>query len=157
MSTLRFGDAATALVAAFAAAPALAGVLVTDGPQPAAASAQDFIIVGHSGNLNADGSLSAATAAGNLTQAWLEFVAVRQETGHVSCVAVSQSGDTADIPGRRTRAQALVAACEDAATGAGVVNGLQFEGTESASVTYRQADPGCAVIITFVLGYTTQW
>ena len=157
MSTLRFDAAVTTLTGLLAAAGPLSGVLVTDGPQPSASAAADFIIVGHSGNLDADGALAGATQGGTLTQAWLEFPALKQETGHVSCVAVSQSGDPQDIPARRARAVALAAACEDAAVGAGPVNGILFEGTESASVSYQQSDAGCAVIIAFTAGYTTQW
>lgn len=157
MSTFRFSDAVTTLLAAFTAAAPLSGVTVADGPNPTAAASTDFIIVGHDGTLDADGALSGITRGGTLTQAWLEFRAIKQETGHISCVAVSQSGDTSDIPGRRARAQALVEACEDAALAAGVVSGLQFEGTESAIVQYRQTGQGCAVLIPFTIGYSTQW
>lgn len=157
MSTLKFADASAALITALAAAPALAGVPVSDGPQPTAAQSADFIVVGHGGNLDADGALSGVTQGGTLTQAWLEFPALKQETGHIACTVVSQSGDPADVAGRRARAQALIAACEDAALGAGVVSGVLFEGTESASVTYRQTTAGLAVIAAFTVGYTTQW
>ncbi len=157
MSTIRFSDAVTALLAAFATAAPLSGVTVSDGPSPTAAQAPDFIIVGHDGSLDADGTLSGVTQAGSLTQAWLEFQAIRNETGHVHCVAVSQTGDWMDLAARRARTQALVAACEDAALAAGVVGGLQFEGTEDAAVAYRQLDQGVAVIIPFTIGYTTQW
>jgi hypothetical protein len=157
VSTIRFSDAVTALLAAFAASAPLAGVTVADGPSPTAAADPDFIIVGHDGSLDADGALSGITQAGTLTQAWLEFPRTKDETGHVHCVAVSQTGDAADLPARRARAQALVAACEDAALAAGVVGGLQFEGTEDAAVAYRQLGQGAAVIIPFTIGYTTQW
>jgi len=157
MSTIRFSDAVTALLAALTAAVPLAGVTIADGPNPTAAADPDFIIVGHDGSLDADGALSGITQAGSLTQAWLEFRAVKDENGHIHCVAVSQTGDAADIPARRARAQALVAACEDAALAAGVVSGLQFEGTEDAAVAYRQLGQGLAVIIPFTIGYTTQW
>lgn len=105
MSTIRFSDAVTALLAAFAAAAPLTGVTVADGPSPTAAADPDFIIVGHDGSLDADGALSGITQAGSLTQAWLEFRAVKEETGHVHCVAVSQTGDSTDLPGRRARAR----------------------------------------------------
>jgi len=157
MSTIRFSDAVTALLAALTAAAPLAGVTIADGPNPTAAADPDFVIVGHDGSLDADGALSGITQAGSLTQAWLEFRAVKDETGHIHCVAVSQTGDAADIPARRARAQALVAACEDAALAAGIVSGLQFEGTEDAAVAYRQTSAGVAVIIPFTIGYTTQW
>ena len=157
MSTLRFSDAVTALLAAYTAAGPLAGVTITDGPNPTAAADPDFIIVGHDGSLDPDGALSGITQAGDVTQAWLEFRAIKQETGHVNCVAVAQTGDTSDIAGRRARVQALVAACEDAALNAGIVSGLQFEGTESAVPFYRQLGQGAAVIIAFTVGYSTQW
>ena len=157
MSTIRFSDAVTALLAALAASVPLAGVTIADGPNPTAAADPDFIIVGHDGSLDADGALSGITQAGTLTQAWLEFRAVKDEAGHVNCVAVSQTGDSLDLAARRARAQALVAACEDAAMAAGIVSGLQFEGTEDAAIAYRQLGQGLAVIIPFTIGYTTQW
>jgi hypothetical protein len=157
VSTIRFSDAVTALLAALASAAPLTGVPVSDGPSLGAAQAPDFIIVGHDGALDADGALSGVTQAGSLTQAWLEFQAVKDETGHIHCVAVSQTGDAADLPARRARAQALVAACEDAARAAGVVGGLQFEGTEDAAIIYRQLLQGLAVMIPFTIGYSTQW
>jgi hypothetical protein len=157
MSTIRFSDAVTALLAALTAAVPLAGVTIADGPNPTAAADPDFIIVGHDGSLDADGALSGITQAGSLTQAWLEFPRTKDETGHIHCVAVSQTGDTTDLPGRRARAPALGAACEDAALAAGVVSGLQFEGTEDAAPAYRQVGQGTAVIIMFTIGYSTQW
>lgn len=157
MSTIRFSDAVTALLAALTSAAPLAGVTIADGPSPTAAADSDFIIVGHDGSLDADGALSGITTAGSLTQAWLEFRALKDETGHIHCVAVSQTGDATDLPARRARAQALVAACEDAALAAGVVGGLQFEGTEDAAIAYRQLGQGLAVMIPFTIGYTTQW
>lgn len=156
-STIRFSDAVTALLAACAAAAPLAGVPVADGPSPAAAQAADFIIVGHDGTLDANGALSEVTTAGTLTQSWLEFPAVKAEAGHIRCVAVSQTGDSPDLPARRARAQVLVAACEAAAIAAGVTGGIQFEGTESAAVAYRQTGQGVAVLIPFTVGYTTGW
>ena len=156
MSTIRFSDAVTALLAAFTGAP-FTGVTISDGPSLTAAQATDFIIVGHDGSLDADGALSGITQAGSLTQSWMDFPRTKDETGHVHCVAVSQTGDSADLPARRARAQALVAACEDAAMAAGVTGGLQFEGTEDAAVAYRQLGQGVAVIIPFTIGYTTQW
>jgi hypothetical protein len=157
-STIRFSDAVAALLAACAAAAPLAGVPLADGPSPAAAQAPDFIIVGHDGTLDANGALSEVTQAGTLTQAWLEFPAVRSEAGHIRCVAVSQTGDTADLHARRARAQALLAACEAAAISAGVVaGGIQFEGTETAAIAYRQTGQGVAVLIPFTVGYSTGW
>jgi len=70
---------------------------------------------------------------------------------------VSQTGDSGDLPGRRTRAQALMQACENAAAAAGIVSGLQFDGTQDAAVLYRQGGQGCAVIIAFAVAYSTQW
>jgi phage-related tail fiber protein len=157
VSTIRFSDAVTALLAALAASAPLAGVTIADGPSPTAAADSDFIIVGHDGSLDPDGALSGITQAGTFTQAWLEFKAIKDEAGHIHCVAVSQTGDSTDLPARRARAEALVAACEDAALGAGVVSGLQFEGTEDGSVIYRQLLQGVAAMIPFTIGYTTQW
>jgi hypothetical protein len=157
VSAIRFSDAVTALLAAFASAVPLAGVTVADGPSPTAAADSDFIVVGHDGTTDPDGALSNITEGGTVTQQWIKFPSVKEEAGQVHCVAVSQTGDSGDLPGRRARAQALVAACEDAAAAAGVVSGILFEGTEEAAVYYRQGGQGCAVIIAFAVGYSTQW
>ncbi len=157
VSTVRFSDAVSALAAAFQSAAPLAGVTVADGPSPTAAADQDFIIVGHDGTLDPDGALSGVTQGGTLTQQWLDFPAVREETGLIHCVAVSQIGDGGDLPGRRARAQALMQACENAAAAAGIVSGLQFDGTQDAVVVYRQGGQGCAVVIAFTVAYSTGW
>ena len=72
-------------------------------------------------------------------------------------MAASQTGEALDIPGRRTRVQALIDACEDAATGAQDVGGIMFDGTTEATFVYRQNTQGCAVMCAFTVGYTAPW
>jgi hypothetical protein len=160
VSTVRFSDAVTALIAAFAAAPALTGVTVDDGVRITGEPDDDFIVVGHDGSLEADGSLSHETGAGTWTQSPLEFEDVRQESGAVNCVAISQTGDTGDLAGRRARVQVLVAACEDAATALQptATGGIIFDGgDDQGAMRYRQVDRGAVAMITFTIGYSTQW
>lgn len=157
MSTTRFDGATVALLAAYRAAAPLAGVTITDGPAPTAGTDMEFIIVGHDGSLDPTGALASVAQAGDITQEWLDFPAVKSETGSINCVLVSQSGDTADLPARRTRAAALLAACEDAAIAAGDVGGILFDGTTGAQILYRQSGQGCAVMAVFTVGYSVPW
>ena len=151
VSTIRFSDAITALLAAYSAAAPLAGVTIADGPEPSALAAADFIIVGHDGTLGDDGALADITEAGSSTQEWMAFPSQRDETGAVSCVACSQTGDSNDLPGRRARAQALVAACEDAAIA--ITGPIVFDGTVEVHFLSRQTPQGAAVIAAFTVGY----
>jgi len=68
VSTTRFADAVTALLAAYQAAAALAGVPVYDGAQPSGAADADFILVGHDGTIAPDGTLAATALAGTYLQ-----------------------------------------------------------------------------------------
>ncbi len=151
MSTIRFSGAVTALVTAYTGAGPLAGVVIADGVSPTALAANDFIIVGHDGGLNDRGILADVTDAGSAAQEWMAFPAQRDETGAINVVAVSQTGDSADLPGRRDRAQALVAACEDAAIA--VTGTIEFDGTLEARFLTRQDMEGCAVMAAFTVGY----
>jgi hypothetical protein len=157
VSTTRFADATTALLAAYRAAAPLAAVTITDGPAPSAGTDMEFILVGHDGSLDPTGALATVAQGGSVAQEWLEFPAVKSETGSINCVLVSQSGDTADLPGRRARAAALLAACEDAAIAAGDVGGVLFDGTTGAQILYRQSGQGCAVMCVFTVGYSVPW
>lgn len=159
MSATRFGDAATALAAAYAAAPALAGIPVYDGMQPQAASDAACVIVGHDGTLEADGTLAADVVAGNFAQQWTQMGA-RQESGLVSCVLICQSGATA-LAALRTQAAALLAALEDAADAgggfAGGLSGMTFDATANGRWIYRQASGGAAVMVAYRVSYSTEW
>ncbi len=151
MSTIRFSDAVTALLAAWNGAGPLAGVVIADGVSPTALAANDFIIIGHDGTLDR-GILADVTEAGTAAQEWMAVPAQRDETGAVNCVAVAQTGDSNDLPGRRNRAQALVAACEDAAIA--VTGTIEFDGTLEAHFLTRQDMEGCAVMAVFTVGYS---
>ena len=155
MSTTRFTDAVAALLAAYQAAPALAGVPVYDGPQPSAAYDADFIIVGHDGTLTADGTLQATAPAGTYAQAWADSTSGQEETGSVNCLAVSQTGDTADLAGRRARVKVLLAAAEDAAAAA-VVPHLTFDGTSDGRFITRGV-AGVAVMCAYRVSYSAPW
>jgi hypothetical protein len=161
MSTAAFASAVTGLTGLLAAAPALAGVTITDGPAPAALAAGDYLIVGHDGTLNPDGSLSELAATGTFTQQQARFDGTtagsgKDETGDINCVATSETGDTADLPGRLARVQAILAACEDACTSA-QTGTVVFDGTGTATVMTRQAPTGCAAILAFTITYSAPW
>lgn len=160
MSATRFGDAVTALVAAYAAAPALAGIPVYDGIQPQTASDPVCVIVGHDGTLEADGTLVPDVLAGNFAQQWIE-TGIRQETGTVNCVLVCQSGDAAALGALRAQATALLEALEDAADASGGYAGgltdMTFDGTASGRWIYRQSLAGAAVMTAYRVSYSTGW
>jgi hypothetical protein len=146
-----------ALTTALAAAPALAGVTIT-GDVATAAADPDFLIIGHDGTLDPDGSLSGITEAGAFD---VEFITVgdpagQLETGSVNITAVSQTGDTADLPARISRVQAIYAACDDAATDL-TTGGIVFDGPGACRVITRQTGAGCAAVETFTIDYTAPW
>lgn len=148
----------TALTAAFQSAPGLAGVTITQGSAPSAAGDPDFVIVGHDGSLDDEGALSGSAAAGSFTT---EFItegspAGQEETGTINVVAVSQTGDPTDLPGRVTRAQALVTACDGASTDLRS-GGIVFDGLGTAQVITRQYPQGCAAMTVFTVTYTSPW
>ena len=157
MGTIRFADACDALLAALKASPALAGIPVYDGAAVTAAADLEFILVGHDGTTEADGTLTPAALAGNYTRQWSDTTTGQEEDGSVNCLAVSQTGDPADMAGRRARTQALEAAVEDAAAAAGghLIPGLTFDGVTDGRFTYRQGASGVAVLHAFRLSYST--
>jgi len=163
MSATRFNDALLSLLAAYQAAPALSGIPVYDGPVVTGAADPDFIVVGHSGALGPDGTLAPDVSAGTFTQGDLVMPGVREEKGLVACVIVSQTGDAADIPGRRQRATDLLAAAEDAAAAHGGYPqddrgaGLMFDGTASGQFTSRLSQGGAAVILAYRVSYSSGW
>jgi hypothetical protein len=155
--TGRLGDAMAALTTALTAAPALAGVTIT-GDVATAAADPDFLVIGHDGTLDPDGSLSGITEAGNYD---VEFITIgspagQLETGSVNITAVSQTGDTADATGRISRAQAIYAACDDAVTDL-TSGGIVFDGAGACRVVIRQTGSGCAAVETFTIDYSAPW
>jgi hypothetical protein len=158
VSTTRFTDAITALLAAYNAAAALggAGVPVYDGAAPTGAADVDFLIVGHDGSMAADGSLEATALAGTYQQLWADLTTGQDERGSVNCLAVSQTGVPEDLPGRRARVKVLVAAAEDAAAAA-VVAHLTFDGTSDGRYIYRQSAAGAAVLCAYRVSYSAPW
>lgn len=156
MSTTRFGDAVTALLAAYTTAPALNGVPVYDGAQPTGAADPDFLIVGHDATMAADGTLEATALAGTYTQDWADSTTGMEERGSINCLIVSQTGDTADIAGRRARVAVLLAAAENAALAA-VVTHLTIDGTTDGRFLYRQSMGGAAVMCAYRVAYSAPW
>lgn len=156
MSTTRFADATTALLAAYQNAAGLAGVPIYDGPSPTMAADQDFIVVGHDASSAADGSLQFNALAGIFLQDWSDMTSGREERGSVNCLIVSQTGDTGDTSGRRARAAALLAACEDAAA-AGGASHLTFDGTTDGRFIYRQGLAGVAVLCAYRVSYSAPY
>jgi hypothetical protein len=155
VSVTRFTDAITALLAAYNAAPGLAGVPVYDGAAPTGAVDADFLIVGHDGTMGPDGTLEATALAGTYLQQWADLTTGQDERGSVNCLAVSH-GDTADMPGRRARVKVLVAAAEDAAAAA-VVTHLTFDGTTDGRYIYRQSAAGAAAMCAYRVAYSAPW
>jgi hypothetical protein len=156
MSTTRFTDAVTALLAAYAAAPGLAGVPVYDGPQPSGAYDPDFLIVGHDASMGPDGNLQATALAGNYLQEWSDTTTGMDERGWIQCLITSQTGDTGDTAGRRARVKVLLAAAEDAALAAAVAH-LTFDGTSDGRFITRQTTAGVAVVVAYRVAYTAPW
>jgi len=156
MSTTRFTDAITALLAAYTAAPALTGIPVYDGAQPVAAADTDFVIVGHDATMAADGTLEATALAGTYLQDWSDSTDGQEERGSVNCLIVSQTGDAADLPGRRARVKTMLAAAEDAALAAAVTH-LTFDGTTDGRFIYRQSAGGVAVMCAYRVAYSAPW
>lgn len=157
MSTIRFADAAAALVTALQAAAALAGIPVYDGIVVTDAPDLEFIIVGHDGTTEADGTLTGTALGGTYNQRWTDSDSPREEDGSINLLVVSQTGDSADLPGRRARCQALMAAVEDAAAANGghLTTGLTFDGVTDGRFLYRQTGAGAAVMHAFRLSYST--
>ena len=156
MSVTRWTDAVTTLLAAYQAAPALAGVPVYDGPPVTAAIDPDFLIVGHDATTAPDGGLAATALAGIYLQNWADLTTGRDETGSVNCLIVSQTGDTTDLPGRRARVRVLLAAAEDAAATAGAPH-LTFDGTTDGRFITRQSAAGVAVLCAYRVSYSAPW
>lgn len=154
----RFGDAVTALLAAYEAANL--GIPVYDGIIPQTASDPACVIVGHDGTLEADGTLAPDVVAGNFTQQWIEMGA-RQETGYVSCVVICQSGDAAGLPALRVQGAGLLEQLEAAADAnggyAGGLTGMTFDATANGRWIYRQSLAGAAVMISYRVSYSTEW
>jgi hypothetical protein len=158
VSTTRFADAVTGLLAAYNAAAALggAGIPVYDGAQITGAADQDFIIVGHDGTIAADGTLEATALAGTYAQNWADSTDGREETGSVNCLIVSQTGDAGDVSGRRARVKVLLAAAEDAAAAATVTH-LTLDGTTDGRWIYTQAAGGVVVMCAYRVSYSAPW
>ena len=156
MSTTRFTDAVTALLAAYAAAAPLAGIPVYDGAPPSGAVDPAFIIVGHDGTIAADGTLAATAPAGNYAQAWADLTTGREENGWVNCLAVAQTGEVAGLGDCRTGLDTLLAAAEDAAAAATAPH-LTFDGTSDGRFIYRQGPAGAAVMCAYRVTYSAPW
>lgn len=156
MSTIRFADALAALLAAYQAAPALAGIPVSSTVAPTAYAAADFIIVGHDASMDGDGFLQSAALAGTYTQNLAYMPNVTEERGTVNCLIACQSPDITDVAGRLARAQALAAACEDAADAASATQ-LTFDGTTDGRFITRQGANGLAVICAYRVAYSAPW
>ena len=156
MSVTRFGDAVAALITAYQAAAALDGVPVSDGVQPTAVSAADFVIVGHDGSTDGDGILQAAATAGTYAQDLAYFPNVSEERGTVNVLVASQSPDITAVAACRARVTTLVAACEDAADTA-TAQDLAFDGTTDGRFLTRQGAGGLAVMCAYRVAYSAPW
>jgi hypothetical protein len=158
VSSNRLGDAMTAVYNLISASPALSGVTVTLGLSPTAAMDSEFVIVGHDGTLNADGSLSENSEAGTFTMAFIVMgqAPLQQETGQVRIVAMSQTGDSGDLAGRITEAERVLAACTDAVAGQKATD-ILFDTAAPGRLLTRQAGQGAVAGFAFTIGYTAPW
>jgi len=156
----RFNDAALALIACYGTAPGLSGVPAYDTVQAVSFTDPDFVVIGHDGSLAADGTLSSSPVGGSFTQQDV-VEGMRQETGYVNCVVISQTGDVAGMAARRQRASDLLQAAEDAALANGGYQspgfpGLMFEGTSDGRWIPWLVQ-GDAVIVAYRVYYSTGW
>ena len=163
MATIRLSDALTAvydaLVAALLPTPAgQPGLTIDLGLNPSAAGDEQFIVVGHDGTLNPDGSLSEAAEAGTTAS---KFTAIggpplQQEDGVVHVVLVAQSGDSTALASAVASAQTLLESVSDAC--ANLHSGdIRFGTVLDARLYTRQAAAGCAAEFAFSLDYSAPW
>jgi hypothetical protein len=147
-----------ALTTAFQAAAGLSGVTVTQGYTPTAAADPEFIIVGHDGSLEADGSLAEFATGGTFTSTFIEQgqPPLSQEDGTVNVVVVSQTGDQGAMAARITEAQRLLSACDDAITDLHSGD-VVFDSVGTGRLLTRQTSQGCAAIIAFTITYSSPW
>lgn len=153
-------DAIAAAYTALSAAGGLSGVRVEQGQQPSAEYASEFVIVGHDGSYDPDGSLAEFTEAGSFITQFVYDGAPpgQQETGTVSCVVVTQSGDATDLAGPVTRAEELLGACTSALTDLHVNgNEIVFDQATRGRLVTRQGSQGCGAMYSFDIGYSAPW
>jgi hypothetical protein len=143
----RIDDVMTTLVSTFAALPALAGVDVRDGPPLDGMGDSDFVIIGHDGAPD-------STAESVFQQEWTDLACTRRtESGEVICCCVSNTGDT-DMAVRRTRAFALLAACETALVGDMTLGGVVLSAQLTGARVEQYSNPkGVAVVAPFTVTY----
>lgn len=158
MSSNRLGDAMTGLYNLFTGSSNLTGITVSLGLTPTAAMDSEFVIVGHDGTLDADGSLQETSEAGTFTMTFVTQAVppLQEETGLVRVVAVSQTGDTSDLPGRITEAERLLAACTDAVANQ-KVSDIIFDTATPGRLYTRQGGQGCVAMFAFTISYTAPW
>lgn len=147
MATSKLDDVTNALIATFAALPALAGVPVYDAEPVTGAADPDLLLVGDDGDPE-------SSIASTYEQQWTNLACTtRQEVGEVMCAAISQSGDT-DMQARRDRVFGWVAACENSLradiTLGGVVASAHLIRGSARPV---QNDRGAAMVAPFTVAY----
>jgi hypothetical protein len=109
MATSRVPDVIDALVAAFKAAPGLAGVKVFDGPPVTGSPLKAAVFVGYDGDPDEQEGLAV-----EFSQEWASIgQRARDEAFTVTCAVLAWSGATA-VRAVRERAFELLAAVEDA-------------------------------------------
>jgi hypothetical protein len=143
-------DVTAALIAAWSALPALAGVSIYDGPGISQAPDLDLVMVGDDGDPESD-------VLSTFEQEWANLSHTRRsERGEIPCAAIAQSGET-DMNGRRVRVFQLLAACESALvadpTLGDVALSLEFIGGSARPV---QNSRGAAMVAPFTVRYWTQ-
>ena len=136
-------DAITALLAAFKAAPALAGVEVRDGPVVAASAALEAVLVGWNGQ-----STDTLAADAGVNPEVLGDADDREQFT-IRCAAMVLNGQN-DLPAARARAYALLAACGAVIRGDRRIGGTVGDShISSHSLRQVQTPDGTVATVTF--------
>lgn len=137
--------ALSALLAAFRAAPGLAGADIRDGPQVTASDATEAVIVGWYGQASDQLAVTATETPEVFGgEADRERYAIR-------CAAMVLSGDQ-DITAARTRAYVLLAACGSAVAADRTLAGTVMEAwAGSHSLRQEQGTKGAVATVEFAV------
>jgi hypothetical protein len=146
--------AIAALVAAFRAAPALAGVGVYDGPQVSSSAGLEVVAVGFTGErMSATGEYPEPSLPVVESQSSVEGMAVdplREQYQVRSVIAVLNGAG--DIAAARTRAYELLAACGSVLTADKTLGGTVMLATLGASSLSQQQGPrGALAMLDFTV------
>lgn len=135
--------------AALTVAPALAGVLIVDGPELNAVFEGEAIIIGH------DGVPIGEVPASNAVNAYEPFGARRMsEKGSLDCVIRSYPKTAIDLKTLRNRAYALLTAVDNVIRADPTFSGcVQRSGLGQSAMHYTPVPQNYGVKLTFSIDY----